>query len=108
MIRSREYYDVDEGARREAIDERRARFNGCKCGGAKAMTLAEIRTRHNSYRPFADEEKLRIEALDDREQLLAWLDAALPYVKCAHNMSAYSINQSIGATTLLKEMGVKP
>lgn len=24
--------EIDEDERREAIDERRARFNGCKCG----------------------------------------------------------------------------
>ena len=31
-MRRREYDDIDEDARRDAIDERRAAFNGCKCG----------------------------------------------------------------------------
>ncbi|NBW14542.1 MAG: hypothetical protein EBR82_41740 [Caulobacteraceae bacterium] len=74
------------------------------------MTLDEIRRRHGklSISSAAWGKNTGAIAHLDREQLLAWLDAALPYVKCAHNMSAYSINQSIGATTLLKEMGVKP
>ena len=31
-MRRREYDDIDEDLRRDAIDARRAAFNGCKCG----------------------------------------------------------------------------
>jgi hypothetical protein len=68
------------------------------------MTLDEIKSRHDASRTKPG----LSQSHDDRAQLLEWLEAALPFVKSAHCMSAYSINQSIGATTLLKQMGVKP
>lgn len=81
------------------------------------MTLDEIRDRHTEMQKAYDAAN-RMAGITspatgsiyhkDRAQLLAWLDAALPFVEGFAEMSGRASLETVTARKLLAQMGVKP